>query len=419
MFRLLTHVKNRNFLRLWAAQLISQFGDRIHQLALVGLVAEKASSSPMGLAKLMAFTIIPVFVVQPFAGAWVDRWDRRMTLFVCDIFRGILVLLIPTIFIFGNSMIPIYLIVFLVFCFSRFYIPAKMSIIPDLVDEDNLLAANSLVSTTGMLAFVIGCALGGFFIDWWGARIGFFIDSATFFVSALVVFSIDMSKSLLKQEIIVSAKEVVKIKKTIWREIKDGFDYLKEHKEIRFIIDILFVLLAAAGAVYVVIIIFVQEAFHSVTKHIGILAVCMGVGLLLGAVGYGKFGKRFMWVKTIFFCLIFGGVMLITFALVIYNYPNIFVSMLLALLLGFIIGPIFIASNTIVHIVSDEQMRGKVFSALEIVIHFAFLSSMLVSSWLAGIIGRVWILIFVGIIIAFIGIIGFVRIGRGRLAFPV
>src|SRR3990170_3958731 len=106
LIKLLMQAKNRNFQRLWLGQLISQFGDRINQLALVGLIAERAPGSAVDLAKLLAFTIIPVFIVQPFAGVFVDRWDRRTTLFVCDLIRGLLVLTIPMCFFFSRSMIP-------------------------------------------------------------------------------------------------------------------------------------------------------------------------------------------------------------------------------------------------------------------------------------------------------------------------
>jgi MFS family permease len=151
-------------MRLWLAQLISQFGDRINQMALIGLIAERSPGSTMDLAKLLSFTIIPVFIVGPIAGVYVDRWDNRKTLFLCDIARGVLVMLIPMIFIFWESLIPIYIIIFLVFCFSRFYVPAKMSILPDLVEKEHLVMANSLITTTGMLAFVFGCAFGGFLV---------------------------------------------------------------------------------------------------------------------------------------------------------------------------------------------------------------------------------------------------------------
>jgi len=226
MIKILTSSKHRNFQRLWSAQFISQFGDRIHQLALVGLIAERAPGSAMGLAKLLAFTILPVFIIQPFAGVLVDRWDRKKTLFICDLGRGLLVLTIPFLFILKESMLPIYAVVFLAFCFSRFYIPAKMSIIPDLVEEDTLLAANSLVSTTGMMAFVFGCALGGFLIDWFGARTGFIIDSATFFISGLIIYSISLpiKVKFKKSELLKSSHEIVDtIKRSFWVELKEGF----------------------------------------------------------------------------------------------------------------------------------------------------------------------------------------------------
>ena len=71
----------------------------------------------------------------------------------------------------------------------------------------------------------------------------------------------------------------------------------------------------------------------------------------------------------------------------------------------------FIASNTIVHLVSDEAMRGKVFSALEIVIHFAFLIAMLLSSVLAVRVSGLNILLVVGLIFAVVGAAGLVRDG--------
>jgi len=420
MIKLLTHSENRNFLRLWLAQLISQFGDRIHQLALVGLIAERAAGSTMDLAKLLSFTILPVFIIQPFAGVLVDRWDQKTTLFVCDLMRGALVLLIPFIFIFWESIIPIYIIVFLAFCFSRFYVPAKMSILPELVEKDSLRMANSLVSTTGMIALVFGCAIGGFIVDYFGSRNGFFIDAATFFLSGLIIFSIDLSKRLKvsRAELLKTSKEIVgPLRKSVWAELKEGFSYLADHKEIRFIINILFTLLAAAGSVYVVMIVFIQKSFNSVTKDLGILAVCLGAGLFVGAIVYGKWGKRVVWYKTIFFSLFFGGLMLVLFALLVHHYPNIVMAIVLAFLLGVIIGPIFIASNTIVHLVSEEGMRGKVFSALEIVIHFAFLVAMLISSWVSEFVSHVFVLIIVGSVVTLVGLFGFLKAKRGGFAF--
>lgn len=414
MFQFLIAKSNRNFLRLWVAQVISQFGDRVNQLALVGLIAYRTSNSTMDLAKLMAFTIIPVFLIQPFAGVIVDRLDRRATLFLCDLARGILVLTIPFIWMFQESMIPIYAVVFLTFSCSRFYVPAKMSIIPDLVTPESLLKANSLVTTTGMIASGLGALFGAFIIEFYGARNGFIIDALTYFVSAFFLFNMTLPwrvRLMRGSRYLKRGKELVRdigknIKSTVFQEIKEGFDYIKSHKDICLVINMLFVLFGAAGAIYVVIIIFIQQTFGSVTKDLGLLALGLVGGLFCGVLAYARWGKEKLWYKTIFECLISGGIMLNAFSLLVYYYPNLIVAMALAFCWGMTIGPIFIAANTIVHMVSDEKMRGKVFSALEIVIHLAFLVTMFLSSYLSQYVGRLWILVTVGCICAMVGLWG-------------
>ena len=415
MDKFVNNLKNKNFFCLFSAQIISQFGDRINQMALIGLIASRTPGSAWGLAKILSCTIIPVFIVGPIAGVYVDRWSRRSTLIVCDFLRGILVLTIPLIFMKQESMLPIYGVVFLVFCLSRFYVPAKMSIIPDLVEEKDLVVANSLVSLTGMIAFVLGCSAGGFLVEKIGASGGFIWDATTFFISGILLLFITprMRVHLNRNKILTTGKEMITvIKKSVVDEIKEGISYLVNHKDIRFIINTLFILFAAAGAIYVVIIVFIQESFNSVTRDLGLLAVFLGVGLFVGALLYGRWGEKNFLFKTIFICLISGGLMLIVFSLVIQRTQNLFLAAFLSFLLGLIVGPVIIAANTIIHQVSDNQMRGKVFSGLEVVIHFAFLLAMLVSSKLSEHIDRFWLLIGVGSIFSVVGCVGFLKYGK-------
>ncbi|MDD5348047.1 MAG: hypothetical protein PHT59_05485, partial [Candidatus Omnitrophica bacterium] len=79
------------------------------------------------------------------------------------------------------------------------------------------------------------------------------------------------------------------------------------------------------------------------------------------------------------------------------------VAAVLAFLLGMCISPIMIASNTIVHKVSESNMMGKTFSSLAIVIHMGFLSCMLAASWLAERIPHLYILVAVGAAVATLG----------------
>ena len=337
MLKFFQNKDNRGFFAFWLAQLISQFGDRLNQMALVGLVASHHSGSAFELAKLLSFTIIPVFIVGPIAGVYVDRWDRRTTLFVCDFIRALLTLSIPFLFMSQHNMIPIYAVVFLIFTLSRFYVPAKMSFIPDMVDEKDLHMANSLVSTTGMIALVAGALLGGLIVEYAGSKGGFVGGSLTFFISATLVFSIRRFSKirLSKTKFMNTSREMIStIEKNVLHEIKEGIQYIQSQKAIRSIIYMMAVLFAAAGAIYVLIIIFIQQTFNSVTKDLGFLAVPLGIGLFLGSMAYARWGERADRFKTMFWCLILGGMMISLFALGVSGTHQRWIAMGLALILG-------------------------------------------------------------------------------------
>ena len=398
-------LKNRNFFLLWVGQIISQLGDRLDQMALIAFVYLRAPGSPLQIAKILSFTIIPVFLIGPLAGVYVDRWDRRRTMYICDLLRSILVFTIPFFLFYTKSLVPIYLIIFIVFSIGRFFVPAKLSIIPDLVDKKDLLIANSLVNTTGMIAAILGFGISGVLVEWLGAKSGFYLDSLSFLVSGTLIFLISKRFSA-----VINFKEVGKeimevISKSVFQEIKEGVFYFIRKKDIRFTAAIIFALWSALGAVYVVVIVFVQKTLHSATKDLGLLVMFLGIGLFLGSLVYGKFGQRISHYKIIFSSLVLSGIMLFIFALGIYHYPDFILAAFLALCLGLIIAPIMIASNTIIHNVSDNEMMGKIFSFLEIVMHLGFLLFMFISSVLAERFSHLLILVIVGCLLGILGLV--------------
>jgi MFS family permease len=398
-------LKNRNFFLLWIGQIISQLGDRLGQMALIAFVYMRAPGSTLQIAKILSFTIIPVFIVGPLAGVYVDRWDRRRTMFACDFLRSLLVLAIPLFLFYTKSLAPVYLIIFIAFSIGRFFVPAKLSIIPDLVDKKDLLIANSLVNTTGMIAATLGFGISGVLVEWLGAKSGFYLNSLTFLISGTFIFLISR-KFVVKMDFKKIGQEIIDvIRKSVFQEIKEGVSYFIRKKDIRFTAGIIFALWSALGAVYVVIIVFVQNTLHSTTKDLGLLVMFLGIGLFLGSLVYGRFGQRIAHYKVIFASLVLSGIMLDIFALGIYNYPNFAMAALLALCLGLIIAPIMIASNTIIHSVSDNDMLGKVFSSFEIVMHLGFLLFMFISSMLAERFSHLLILIIVGGLLSLLGLV--------------
>ncbi len=398
-------LKNRNFFLLWIGQIISQMGDRLGQMALIGFVYLRSPGSTLQIAKILSFTIIPVFLIGPLAGVYVDRWDRRKTMYICDFLRSLLVLAIPLFLFYSKNLAPIYLLIFIAFSIGRFFVPAKLSIIPDLVDNKDLLVANTLINTSGMIAAVLGFGISGVLVEKLGAKSGFYLNSLTFLVSAAFIFLIS-KKFTAAVSIEEVGKEIVEvIRKSVFQEIKEGILYFIHTKDIRFTAAIIFALWSALGSVYVVIIVFVQKTLHSATKDLGLLVMFLGIGLFLGSLVYGKFGQRVSHYKIIFVSLVLSGIMLTIFALGIHYFPNFLLAALLALCLGLIISPIMIASNTIIHNVSDNEMLGKIFSSLEIVMHLGFLLFMFISSILAEKFSPLLILVIVGSLLSLLGLV--------------
>ena len=381
-------------------------------MALIGLIYIRTPGSTIELAKLLSFTILPVFIIGPIAGIYVDRWNRKATMIACDITRGLLVLLIPLVIKYSTSMIPVYIIVFIIFSVTRFFVPSKLSIIPDIVHKDKLLLANSLSSTTMMIATIVSFGFGGIIVAAFGPQAGFYIDSASYFVSAILVFFI----AVKLKENIVSSKARVKFrdisKRTVIGDIKDGFEYLKGHEDIRMVANTMFLIMAGVGSIYIVIIVFIQETLRSSTQYLGLLVMFLGAGLFLGSIIYGKFGSKFSKRKVINFGLLSTGLIIVLFTICLRFMPSFFIAGLLSIVLGIFSAPIIVSSNTLLHEVMHDEMRGRIFSSLEIIMHIGFLLFMFLASLTAEKIGRDWVLITTGILFSIIGLIKLIRLGK-------
>ncbi|MFH1778309.1 MAG: MFS transporter [Candidatus Omnitrophota bacterium] len=398
-------LKNKNFFLLWLGQIISQFGDRLNQMALIALVYMRNPGSAFAMAKLLSFTIIPAFVVGPVAGAYVDRWDRKKTMIFCDLTRSLLVLFIPFVLIKLPYSAPLYITVFLIFSISCFFIPSKLSIIPDIVPQEKLLMANSLTTMSGLIAVVLGVGIGGPLVEAVGTKGGFMIDAFTYLISAAMIAGI-VIKNVPAAVNKVTITEVIKIEQSIFIDVKEGLRYVITHQDMRFVLATLFILMSAAGALYVVFIIFIQETLGTVTKDLGVLAFFLGGGFSLGGIWYGRKGRTISKHLVMYGGLVCTGLLISLFAILINETSNIWNAGCLIFLIGCFTGPIVISANTLVHEVIAHNMRGRTFSSLGIVMNLGFLIFMFLASTFAEHISRSCILVSIGVILAVYGLVG-------------
>jgi DHA3 family macrolide efflux protein-like MFS transporter len=397
-------LRKRNFFLLWFGQVISQFGDRLTQMALIGLVYRFQQSSAVGLAKIMSLPIVAVFLISPIAGVYVDRWNKQKIMYLSDFLRAIFIVAIPLLAFYLQSLSVTYVLIFLSFCIGRFFIPAKLAIVPELVDEDQVLLANSLVSTTAMIAAVLGFGLGGFIVEKMGVTWAFMIDGGTFLLSALAIrlMSLREKKGFRAVELLYAGKDAfTHVKKDFISEMKEGLTYLFKTKETRYAAKMFSLLFSCIGALYVVFIVFIQKTFNTITSDLGLFAVASGIGLFVGSLLYGRLGRNWPVSRVINVSLMIVSLYLIGFVSILRFYPIKLFALFSCFMLGFLSSPMVIGINTLVHNESQNEYWGRVFSSLEVVIHLAFIVCMFIASFLAERFSAFTIIISVGIIIFF------------------
>ncbi len=174
---------------MWAGQLISLFGDRIHQVALAAAVLV-TTGSVLASALVFMAAFVPNLLFSPIAGTLVDRWDHKEVLIVSDLLRAATVLLIPLAVV--VNVLLVFPMVFLLTTISIFFRPARVAILPRIVKEDELVTANSALWVGETMADVIGYPLAGLFVVGLGAAlpIAFWIDAATYAASAVLLSTI-------------------------------------------------------------------------------------------------------------------------------------------------------------------------------------------------------------------------------------
>jgi len=148
-------LRNRDFLSLWGAQVLSQTAANALTYALVILVFRQTHQNTAS-SFLILLAILPAILFGTLAGVMVDRVDRKLVLVITNVLRGAAVVLM--LLVKENEVAP-YVVNFLVATVTVFFVPAEGATIPKIVRKQDLLAANSLFSLTFNGSFVLGFAL--------------------------------------------------------------------------------------------------------------------------------------------------------------------------------------------------------------------------------------------------------------------
>ena len=291
---------------------------------------------------------IPAFFIVPFAGVWVDRWDRLRILKVTQTLSMLESFALAGLVFSGHAnVLGITLLAMFQGIVNAVDMPARQTFIVDMVanreDLPNAIALNSSMVNSARL---IGPSIAGIVIALAGEGACFLIDG----VSYLAVIG-----SLLLMKMTQSA---VREHKNVWSELKEGFDYVYRFSPVRSIL-LLLICLNILGVPYSVLLpVFASDILHGGPHTLGFLTSAAGLGALASAIALAMrrtiVGLGRVIAVT---ALVFG------FSLMLFGVSRwMWLSLPLMVVIGFTMMQQMSASNTIMQTIVDETKRGRVMS---------------------------------------------------------
>ena len=380
---------NAPFRKLWTAMSVCSLGDWLNLLALTALAGNLTAGEgykfqSLAIGGVFVAKMLPAIVLGPLAGVFADRFDRRLTMFFCDLLRFALVLSIPLL----GSYQWVIIATFLVECVNLFWVPAKDATVPNLVPKERLEEANqlNLLVTYGtapiaaLLFAVLSIADDALanlvpFLAGRDTYLALFINALAYLLSAVLIFSL--------KDIPKNHRDAAAPTPSVLRQIVEGWRFVGGNRLIRGLIIGMLGAFAAGGAVVGVAKIYV-DALGGGDAAYGVVFGAVFVGMASGMFFGIKLLKELSRRRLFGLSIIVAGLVLVAIALV----HNLVIVVLLTVLLGACAGIAWIIGYTLIGLEVDDGLRGRTFSFLQSLARVTLLLVVAVAPTLAGLFGR-------------------------------
>ncbi len=291
--------RNRDFVVLWSGQTLSTAGSTISDLALPLLVlALTGSAAQTGFT--LGLETLPYLIFGLPAGAWVDRWNRKKVMILCDSGRALTLVSIPIALAIGHlTIVQLYLTSFIEGTLFVFFNIAAVSSIPRIVPKQQLTEAYSSNYAAGSVASIIGQPVSTFLFFGIGRAIPFLVDAVSYGVS--VVSLLWMRTAFQQQRSAVP--------RHLRKEIQEGLLWLWKRPLLRYQAFLGCGLNFVFSTITLFVVLLAQR--HHALPLVGIITAIGSVGGILGALFASPVQKRFS----------FGQVMIGTFWILAFLWP--------------------------------------------------------------------------------------------------
>jgi MFS family permease len=407
-------LKKRNFALLWLGQLVSLCGDALLIIAVPYFVYQLTGSVlQTGIAVVVQ--TLPAVLLSSFAGVFVDRWNRRVTMLTADLLRAA-VLLLMVLVQSADLLWVLYVAIAAQSMITQFFTPASMALIPELVEKEHLMSANSLSSLSQSVIRMIGPVLGGVLFIALGLTGSVLADSATYVFSALMLTlmalpaAVSGSKGASRSERVSVAAAI----KQVLADWARGFRVIGGSQTMTGIFSTMGILMLGQGILQVMFVVFVKSVLHGGALTYAWVITAQGVGSILGSLLNGVIGK---WLRPGFQVALAG--LTAGAALLVMTYdPQLPLVLILTGLLGIFTVGLMVTLYTLLQSGTEPRYLGRVFGTLQTVTSLAMLISMLLCSGFGDRLGVVPWMTISGTLILLSGFIALLTLRQVRLPQP-
>ena len=361
---------------LWWSGSLSSFGDWATLFASVALASQLGSENGnSGITAVVPVVarIIPAFL-SSIAGLMADRLNKKNIMIISDLSRMVIVLFL----FFATSLLQLFIINFLTEIFSMMRQPSRESVVPEVVNKENLVKANSLFAIGtyatlpiasiffGLIADIKVPAFISSFGNGWSGSIIFLFDAVTFLVSAYLLIFLKTKK----------VNTSIKADRFVLKEFKEGLNYFFRNKEIRNITISISLSLFGAGALFILGHTFLTVDRGFTESSFGFMIASFGTGIVFSMVTFSYFVSSFSRVSFVIgLCMLSTGISLYT-AFISDDFLDILLSIFIS---GVGTGGVYLLTISFLQASTDHKMRGRVFGNFYTIGRIALLLSFLTS----------------------------------------
>ena len=383
---MLAALRQRNFAFLWFGQVISMIGDWVLFVALPFYVYTLTGST-FATGIMFIVQTIPRIFFGSVAGVFVDRWNRKRTMLIAELSQAFV--LMPLFIVHSQQWLWIvYVFAFVESTISQFFIPAKSAIIPNLVDEQHLLEANSLNSMSQELTRLVGPFLGGVLLGLLGINSVILVDAASFLISAGMIALISLPSTAIPVHKQTAEIRPVESLAKVWHEWREGLRLVKKQQLITGIFVVIGVAMVGEGIIDVLITAFVKQVMHGNALELGWLMTAQAIGGIAGSLIIVQVSKLIHPTRLIPLSALAFGSLIVVMA----NIPVLPVVLPLITLAGIAVIGAFVSLLTLLQSNVDDEYRGRIFGALNTVQAITMLFGMVLASGLGDHLGIVTML---------------------------